>query len=100
MTTGGMRLDDLSSEARRGLGLADDVLALRVRYLGEYGDHAAAKNAGFRKGDVLVEMDGRDARLTESQWMTTLVNDKRPGDRVAVIVLRDGQRRRFELPMQ
>jgi serine protease Do len=100
MTTGGMRLDDLSSEARKGLGLADDVLALRVRYLGEHGEHAAAKNAGFRKGDVLVELDGNDARLTESQWMTTLVNDKRPGDRVAVVVLRDGQRRRFELPMQ
>jgi S1-C subfamily serine protease len=100
MTTGGMRLDDLSSEERRRLNLPDDVLALRARYVGEYGEHATAKNAGFRKGDVLIELDGRATRLTESQWMTLLVNEKRPGDRVAVVVLRDGQRLSLELPMK
>lgn len=100
MTTGGMRLDDLSLEDRQQLGLTDDVLALRARHVGEYGAHAAAKNAGFLKGDVFVEIDGSDARLTESQLMASLVNTKRPGDRVEVVVLRDGQRMTFKLPMQ
>lgn len=100
MTTGGMRLDDLSSDARGQLGLDGDVLALRVRHVGQYGEHAAAKNAGFRKGDVLIDLDGSDARLTESQFMTTLVNAKRPGERAAVVVMRDGRRIQLQLPMQ
>lgn len=52
------------------------------------------------KGDVLVEIDGSDARLTESQLMTSLVNAKRPGDKVEVVNLRDGRRMTFKLPMQ
>jgi serine protease Do len=100
MTTGGMRLDDLPLEARRPLGLTDDVLALRVRHVGEYGEHAAANKAGFREGDVLVDVDGSNARLSESQLMTWLVNSKQPAERVAVIVLREGQRIRLALPMQ
>ena len=100
MTTGGMRLDDLSSEDRVKLGLAGDVLALRARHVGEYGAHAAAKNAGFRKGDVLVEIDGKSDHLTESQLMTRFAGSKRPGDRVPVVVLREGQRLPLELPIQ
>jgi hypothetical protein len=49
---------------------------------------------------VLVEIDGSDARLTESQLMTSLVNAKRPGDKVEVVNLRDGRRMTFKLPMQ
>jgi hypothetical protein len=100
MTTGGMRLDDLSSEERSRLGLDDKVLALRARHVGEYGAHAAAKNAGFRKGDVLVEIDGKIDFLTESQLMTRFANGRRAGDRVPVVVLRDGQRLPLELPIQ
>ena len=100
MTTGGMRLDDLSSEERGRLGLGENVLALRARHVGEYGAHAAAKNAGFRKGDVLVEIDGKADLLTESQLMTRFANARRPGDRVPVVVLRDGKRLMLELPMQ
>ena len=100
MTTGGMRLDDLSSEARRELGLPDDTLGLQVRYLGQFGQHAAAKNSGFAKSDVIVDVDGRSSRLTESQWMADLINTKRPGERIPVTVLRDGKRIRLELPMQ
>jgi hypothetical protein len=100
MTTGGMVLDDLSADDRRAAGLTTGVLALRVRYVGEYGAHAAAKNAGFVKGDVLVEVDGKSELLSESQLMAWLVNAKRIGDRVPVVILRDGQRMRLELPMQ
>jgi S1-C subfamily serine protease len=100
MTTGGMRLDDLPPDARRAAGLADDVLALRARHVGEYGAHAAAKNAGFIKGDLLVEIDGSNKQLTESQLMTWVANAKRPGERIPVVVLRDGKRINLELPIQ
>jgi hypothetical protein len=100
MTTGGMWLEELSPEARQKAGLGDNVLALRARHVGEYGDHAAAKNAGFRQGDVLVELDGKSAGMSESQMMALLVNSRRPGDRVAATVLRDGKRLALELPIQ
>lgn len=100
MTAGGMRLDNLSPEDRRAAGLPDDVMALRARHVGQYGAHAAAKNAGFVNGDILVEVDGKSDPLTESQLMAWLVNAKRPGDRIPVVRLRDGQRTKLELPMQ
>lgn len=100
MTTGGMRLDEVSDDERAGLGLSEKTLGLRVRHAGEYGAHAAAKNAGFRKGDVLVEVAGKRERLTESQLMAWLVNAKRPGEKVQVTVMREGKRMDFELPMQ
>ena len=28
--------------------------------MAEFGDHAVAKRAGFRKGDILIDFDGRD----------------------------------------
>jgi S1-C subfamily serine protease len=68
--------------------------------VGEYGEHAAAKNAGFRRGDVLVEIDGKSQPLTESQLMTRFANTKRPGERVPVVILRDGERLKLELPIR
>src|SRR5205085_10923543 len=66
ITTGGLRLQELPADKRKSAGLEENVLALEVRHAGEYGDHAAAKNAGFRKGDILVELDSSSAPLTES----------------------------------
>jgi hypothetical protein len=100
MTTGGMRLDNLSPDERRAAGLADDAMALRARHVGQYGAHAAAKNAGFINGDVLVAVDSETGPLTESQLMARLVNAHRPGDIVPVVILREGQRMTFKLPMQ
>jgi S1-C subfamily serine protease len=100
MTTGGMRLDNLSTEDRAKLGLADNALALSARHVGEYGAHAAAKNAGFRKRDVLIAVDGKTGLVTESQLMAWLVNAKLPGEKVPVVVLRDGNKFTLNLPMQ
>jgi hypothetical protein len=100
MTTGGMHLDNLTPAERRTAGLPSDTLALRARHVGEYGPHAAAQNAGFIKGDILVDVNGKSGLLTESQLMAWLVNAKRPGDRIPVVILRDGKRMTLELPMQ
>jgi S1-C subfamily serine protease len=100
MTTGGMRLDNLSAADRAKLGLADNVMALSAQHVGEYGAHAAAKNAGFRKGDVLIAVDGKTGLVAESQLMAWLVNAKRPGESVRVLVLRDGNKVMLSLPMQ
>ena len=39
--------------------------ALLAKHVGESGQHAAAKKAGFQKGDVIVAMAGSSARWRE-----------------------------------
>lgn len=99
MGLGGMRLDDLTADERRAAGLAADKLALRVRHVGEFGDHATAKKAGIRKDDIVVAFDGQDGNWTESELIAYTVQRKQPGDEVAVTVLRDGKQetRKFAL---
>ncbi len=44
-------------------------MAPLVKFVGRYGKHAGAKNAGFAKDDVITEIDGKSARLTESDYL-------------------------------
>jgi hypothetical protein len=100
MALGGMKLDDLSAADRAALHLAPDSLALRVRHLGEHGDHGRALRAGLRRGDVLVAFDGLTGPLTESDLIAHAVQRKRPGDVVPVVVLRNGERKELTLALQ
>jgi hypothetical protein len=67
---------------------------------GQYNQHAAAKRAGFRKGDVLVQVDGADKRMTEHQLIASLLRTRRKGETVEVTVLRGGREVGLQLPMQ
>jgi S1-C subfamily serine protease len=100
MTTGGLRLEELPIADREKAGLAEGALALRVKHVGQYGPHAAAKQAGFQQGDIIVTVNGKSDPLTESDLMASLVTTKRPGDKVPVTVLRGGQKVELTLPMQ
>lgn len=100
MATGGMVLVDLTDEERTTRGLPKDKLALFVKGLGQYGKHAAAKNAGFQKDDVLVELNGQAARITEGQLFGQLLQTTKPGDKLKATVLRGDKRVELMLPMQ
>ena len=100
MAFGGMVLTDLTDEERLTRGLAKDKLGLFVKGLGQYGKHAAAKNAGFRKDDVLVELDGKSARLTEGELMGQILQQTKPGQKLKATVLRGKERVELMLPMQ
>jgi len=100
MGLGGMRLDELTADDRREAKTGVGTMALRVRHVGEFGDHATAKKAGFRKGDILVGFDGRTGDWTESQLIAYTVQRKRPGDEVAVTVLRNGKRETLRFTLQ
>lgn len=92
MALGGLYLEEIADGERAALGIPPDRLALRVRHAGEYGEHADARNAGVRKGDLLVAHDGREDRRSESELIAHGVQEKRPGDPISVTVLRDGRR--------
>ena len=100
MVTGGLVLEEWTPAARKAASLAPDQLGLRVAHVGQYGDHAAAKKAGFQVGDVVVALAGRTRGLTESQLLAELVRSTKPGDKVEFTVLRDGKTVALTLPMQ
>jgi hypothetical protein len=100
MAAGGMVLEELSKEERKKAGLPETEMALRVRYVGQSGPHAAGKRAGFQQGDVLVSLDGKTDLLRETDLLAYAVNAHKPGAKVAAIVQRGKERIELTLPMQ
>jgi hypothetical protein len=100
MATGGLWLEALPAEDQAKLEIDRDQLALRVRHVGQYGEHAAAMHAGFQKGDVIVEFNGSRAPLTETQLFALAMNEHRRGDKIDVKVLRSGKELPLKLPLQ
>ena len=100
MATGGLLLEEIPVDERGKNGIPRSGMALRVRHVGQYGPHAAAKNAGFVEGDVLVSFDGRNDLNTDSAVLRYGVSQKLPGDKVAVEVIRNAQKKTLTLPIQ
>ncbi|MEW4488197.1 Trx7/PDZ domain-containing (seleno)protein [Thalassoglobus sp. JC818] len=100
MVTGGMLLKPASEEERASLKVEDGKMALKVDHVGQYGDHATAKKAGFLKGDFVVSIDGRDDLMTENDLFRYGVTEKRAGDRVKMKIVRGDQTKTMTLPMQ
>lgn len=100
MATGGLVLEDLADPERTQRGLGAQQLALSVKGLGQYGKHAAARNAGFQKEDVVVEIDGLTKRMTEGELIGHLLRQRKAGERVKATVLRGAERKELTLPMQ
>src|SRR5262245_25623744 len=98
MTTGGLVLRDLTEEQRRSANQPNT--GLFVQYVGQYGEHAAGKRAGFQTNDVIVSVDGKTSRMRETDLIGYLIQTKKPGEKVPFTVLRSGQPLNLELPMQ
>lgn len=99
MATGGLVLEDLADDMRNQRGIAKDHLALRVKNVGQYGKYAAAKNAGFQKDDVILEIDGNTHRITEGELIGLLLKHL-PGEKVTAMVLRGREHLELQLPIQ
>lgn len=100
MTLGGMKLLPLSSEERSAANIDAEAMALRAEHVGQYGPHAAAKNAGFQKGDILVAYDGQTNFTSESELFFYSLTHCKAGTKVPVSILRNGKRQTISLPMQ
>lgn len=100
MATGGMLLVPLEAAKCKEIGVPDGGMALLAKHVGQYGPHAAARNAGFRPGDVLIGFDGRTDLLRETDLIAHALFARRPGDRVRTTFLRDGKKMELPLPMQ
>jgi S1-C subfamily serine protease len=99
MATGGLRLENMTNEEEKAAGIDSGKMALRVKHVGQFGEHATAKKAGFQVGDVLIGVDGRDDLLRETDLFAYGV--ARPkGQKMNVQVLRNGNRISLQLPLQ
>ena len=100
MAFGGMKIDDIPDEERAALGLDKTQMALRILYVGEFGEHAAAKKEGFKKGDILTRVGDLQRRLTESALIGDLLLHHLPGEKIPATVLRGPERLELKLPQQ
>lgn len=100
MGTGGLKLEPASDEERRAAKVAEGNMALIVEHVGQYGEHAAGKNAGFQQNDILVRFDDRTDLATETDVFRHAMTRRKPGESVPVVVLRGGKEVRLKLPMQ
>ena len=100
MALGGMRLEEVPEAERGALGLSGGVMALRIKTLGKYGKHAAALKAGFREGDVLLSVDGHSGKMGEGELIGHVLQSRRAGEQVDVIVSRGDTKVTLKLPVQ
>ena len=100
IATGGLLLKSLTDEERITANLEIDQLGLRVEHVGQYGAHAVAKKAGFKKNDIIVTFDGTSNAARETEIFAHILRNRQPDTNIPVTVLRDGKRLRFELKIQ
>lgn len=98
----GFRSGPVQPATKQTLGLTEDVLALQIEELApgfvQDRNQAPAK-LGFRKGDVIVAVDGKTTPMTERDLLAYLVQQIKAGDKVKLTLLRDGQRKEYEVPI-
>ena len=90
MATGGLLLEELPDGKRAALGLKANELGLHVKHVGQYGEHAMAKRAGFLNGDVIVAVAGSKQRRTESELIESALALKK-GDSMEMTVRRGAE---------
>ncbi|MCU0707533.1 MAG: PDZ domain-containing protein [Pirellula sp.] len=100
MALGGMVLKGIDEPRRVALKLEKNALGLRVDHVGEYGEHAAAKKAGFRVGDILLAIEGIEGPLSESQLIGYVLTQHLKPTRLKTMVQRGEERIELELPVQ
>lgn len=100
MGTGGMKLEAMSAAEAKAAGLNPATMALAVRHVGQYGDHAVAKRAGVRKDDILISFDGRKDLMTDSDVLAYAAQNTKPGQMVPIVLRRGDKRLTINLRMQ
>ncbi len=91
MATGGFFSEAMSPEDRKSAGIPETGMALKIKHVGQYAPHDAAKQAGLVTGDVVVEFDGQTDLVRESDLLAYGVTKHFPGDQIKVSILRNGK---------
>lgn len=60
--------------------------------------NSAAAEAGLKKGDIIIEVDGRPMTATSS--LSEYIGTKRPNEKVTISVKRDGKLKQFDVTLR
>lgn len=97
---GGMRLEPLDEQGREERGIADGKMALHVLRVGKYGPHGTAMKSGFKEDDIIVGYNGSDSLESEQELFAHTNENCKPGDTVAINLLRNGKKLNLPLRIQ
>jgi hypothetical protein len=87
----------LSESEKQRLGIAGNGLGLRINFF--FKNHPSPMNAGLRNNDILVELDGLRTAMTPRQVHTHLQLNRAYGDKVPIVILRDGKELKLTLEL-
>jgi S1-C subfamily serine protease len=100
MVTGGLVFETASDAERAEAGIESGKMLLKVKHVGLYGPHAAGKNAGFQKDDLIVSYDGHSDLMSDSDVLRYGTTHKHVGETVELGVLRKGELLSLKIPIQ
>jgi membrane-associated protease RseP (regulator of RpoE activity) len=89
----GVRVQEITRDLQRARDLPNTQGAL----VSMVADGSPADQAGIRRGDVIVRVDGNE--ITDPDELIREMRDEDAGARVTIVVLRDGSRRTFDVTL-
>ncbi len=90
----GVEIGDVNAEIAEELKL-DKVEGI---YVGAARENGAAKEAGIKEGDVIIKVG--DKNVKNSAELQETVSQYRPGDDVKIIVIRDNEKKQFNVTLR
>lgn len=92
----GVQVQNVNGEVAKEFNLAVKEGA----YVADFSDpdRSAAKSAGLKKGDVVIKMDGTPIKTSTA--LIEYVGTKRPGDKIEVVVNRDGKELNYTVTLK
>ncbi len=91
----GVMIQDLTPTLAKEFKLKENTKGVLV---GDVTADSPAEKAGFKSGDVIVELDGK--KVTDSRHLRLEVAETRPGTTVPVKILRDGDARTLDVTVK
>lgn len=90
----GVNIADISPELAKEMSISET----QGVYISDVTEGGAAADAGIKKGDILVQAGGR--AIKKMSELLEVIGSRRPGDKMSVVVLRDGKEKVFNVTLR
>jgi serine protease Do len=90
----GVNIADISPELAKELSISES----QGVYISDVSEGGAAADAGIKKGDILIQAGGKAVKKMSE--LLEVIGSRRPGDKMSVVVLRDGKEKVFNVTLR
>jgi len=87
----GVTINNVNTEFAR----QNDLEVITGAYISNLAENSGAKEAGVKSGDVITKID--DIEVNNTSALIGYIGSKRPGDKVNIVVNRNGKEKSFEV---